>query len=50
MCKKLRSDRGEHLPWVLIGLREAPKEDVVISLTEMVYGSQMVLPGQPGKK
>ena len=36
-----------HLPWVLMGLRAAPKEDSGISSAEMVYGQPMRLPGQP---
>ena len=33
----------EHLPWVLLGLRSAPRED---SAAEAVYGSDLVLPHQ----
>jgi len=36
-----------HLPWVLMGLRAAPKEDSGISSAELVYGEPMRLPGQP---
>jgi len=36
----------EHLPWVLLGLRSAPKEDAAVSSAEAVYGTQLVLPGQ----
>ena len=36
-----------HLPWVLLGLRAAPKEDSGISSAEMVLGSPLLLPGQP---
>jgi hypothetical protein len=36
----------EHLPWVLLGIRATPKDDVGISATEVVYGAQMVVPGQ----
>ena len=35
-----------HLPWVLLGLRAAPKEDSAISAAEAVYGEQLNLPGQ----
>ena len=35
-----------HLPWVLMGLRAAPKEDSAISSAEMVLGSNIILPGQ----
>jgi hypothetical protein len=36
----------EHLPWVLLGLRAAPKEDSAVSSAELVFGSPLVLPGQ----
>ncbi len=39
-------DWAEHLPWVLLGLRAAPKEDSAVSSAELVLGSQLVLPGQ----
>ena len=35
-----------HLPWVLLGLRAAPKEDSNISSAEILYGAPLVLPGQ----
>jgi hypothetical protein len=35
----------DHLPWVLMGLRAAPKEDSNTSSAEMVYGAPMTLPG-----
>ena len=39
-------DWYHHLPWVLLGLRSAPKEDSAISSAEMVYGSPLTLPDQ----
>jgi hypothetical protein len=39
-------DWAEHLPWVLLGLRAAPKEDSAVSSAELVLDSQLVLPGQ----
>jgi hypothetical protein len=36
----------EHLPWVLFGLRAAPKEDSAISSAELVFGAPLTLPGQ----
>jgi transposase InsO family protein len=36
----------EHLPWVLLGLRAAPKEDCGFSSAEMVYGAPLTLPGE----
>jgi hypothetical protein len=35
-----------HLPWVLLGLRSAPKEDCGLSSAEMFYGTALTLPGQ----
>jgi hypothetical protein len=32
-----------HLPWVLLGLRAAPKEDSVVSSSELVYGTALIL-------
>jgi cleavage and polyadenylation specificity factor subunit 1 len=40
------SDWPQHLPWVLLGLRAAPKEDSGVSSAEMLYGSPLTLPGQ----
>jgi transposase InsO family protein len=34
-----------HLPWVLLGLRAAPREDSGVSAAELVYGSPLQLPG-----
>jgi hypothetical protein len=39
-------DWPDHLPWVLLGLRAAPREDSVVSAAELVYGSPLSLPGQ----
>ena len=35
-----------HLPWVLLGLRTAPKEGLDVSAAEMVYGEQLTVPGE----
>ena len=37
---------ADHLPWVLLGLRAAPKEDTAVSAAEAVFGQQLVLPSQ----
>ena len=37
---------NEYLPWVLLGLCTAPREDSVTSVFEAVYGSDLVLPKQ----
>jgi transposase InsO family protein len=36
----------EHLPWVLLGLRAAPKEDSNTSAAEATLGTPLTLPGQ----
>jgi hypothetical protein len=41
------NDWPDHLPWVLLGMRAAPKEDSAVSSAEMVLGDLPVLPGQP---
>lgn len=33
------------LPWVLLGLRNAPKEDLGVSPSEMLYGQPLRVPG-----
>jgi transposase InsO family protein len=35
----------EHLPWVLLGLRVAPKEDSGVSAVQLTFGIQLTLPG-----
>jgi hypothetical protein len=46
-ARSAANDWPEHLPWVLLGLRAAPKEDSAVSSAEMVLGDPLVLPGQP---
>ncbi|MFN9940768.1 MAG: hypothetical protein ACK56I_14950, partial [bacterium] len=46
-ARSAANDWPDHLPWVLLGLRAAPKEDRAISSAEMVLGNPLVLPGQP---
>jgi len=36
----------EHLPWVLLGIRAAPKDDVGVSAAEVLFSTPLVLPGQ----
>jgi transposase InsO family protein len=36
----------EHLPWVLLGLRAAPKEESGVSSAELVFGTALSLPAQ----
>ncbi len=40
------TDWYQHLPWVLLGLRAAPRKDSGISAAEPVYGCPLSLPGQ----
>ena len=40
------ADWLEHLPWVLLGLRAAPKEEAGVSAAEATYGHSLVLPNQ----
>ena len=35
----------QELPWVLLGIRTAPKEDLGCSSAEMVYGTPLTVPG-----
>jgi cleavage and polyadenylation specificity factor subunit 1 len=37
---------SEHVPWVLLGLRAAPKEESGTSAAEAVFGEKLVLPNQ----
>jgi transposase InsO family protein len=46
-ARQAANDWPEHLPWVLLGLRAAPKEDSGVSSAEMVLGEALVLPSQP---
>ena len=39
-------DWPSHLPWVLLGLRAAPKEDHNVSAAELLYGAPLALPGE----
>jgi hypothetical protein len=45
-ARLVNQDWLSQLPWVLLGLRAAPKEDCGLSSAEMVYGEPIVLPGQ----
>jgi hypothetical protein len=36
----------DHLPWVMLGLRAAPKDKAAVSAAEVVYGAPLVVPGQ----
>ena len=36
---------SDHLPWVLLGIRTSPKEDLGTSPAELVYGANLTVPG-----
>ena len=40
------SDWCSQLPWVLLGLRTLPKDSLIHSSAEMVYGQPLVVPGE----
>jgi hypothetical protein len=40
------ADWEQHLPWVLLGLRAAPKDDSGVSAAELTFGCQLTLPGE----
>ena len=40
------SDWCSQLPWVLLGLRTMPKDGLIHSSAEMVYGQPLVVPGE----
>jgi hypothetical protein len=42
----VRGGVAEHVPWALLGLRCAPKEESGVSAEEAVYGFPLVLPNQ----
>jgi len=39
-------DWHQHLPWVLLGLRSAPKEDPAVSAAGLAFGTPLVLLGE----
>lgn len=40
------ADWADRLPWVMLGLRSAPKEDLQASSAELVYGQPLRVPGE----
>jgi Integrase core domain len=47
LCARCGGTRwAEELPWVLLGLRAAPRDNTGVSPAELIYGKQLVLPGQ----
>ncbi len=45
-ARAARADRHSHLPWVMLGIRSAWRENTTFSPAEAVFGAQPVLPGQ----
>jgi transposase InsO family protein len=39
------ADWPKHLPWIMLGLRTAPREDSGVSAAELVFGAPLALPG-----
>ena len=39
-------DLVDQLPWVLLGLRTEPREDLKASTVQLVYGAPIVIPGE----
>ena len=46
MARCTGGDWKAQLPWVLLGLRTAPKEDLQASPAEMVFGETVAVPGE----
>ena len=46
MARCAGDDWLSHLPWVLLGLRTMPRENLRVSSAEMVYGDSLVVPGE----
>ena len=42
-----QADWPQHLPWILLNIRTAPKTDCNTSTAEMVYRAALTLPAQP---
>ena len=38
---------ADHLPWVILGLHAAPKDESRVSAAEAALGQPLVIPGQP---
>ena len=45
-AREAGADLPEHLPWVLLGLRAAPKKTTGLSSSQLVLGQPLVLPGE----
>ncbi|XP_055500353.1 uncharacterized protein LOC129702590 [Leucoraja erinacea] len=46
MARLTGPDWMDELPWVMLGIRTAPKEDLASSSAELVYGSPLTVPGE----
>jgi len=44
-ARDCKENWAEHLPWVLLGLRAAPKEEAGVSSAEVALGARLELPG-----
>jgi hypothetical protein len=43
-ARSAAADWADHLPWVMLGIRAAFREDSDFTPAEAVFGSQLVLP------
>jgi transposase-like protein len=44
-ARAAHSNWHQHLPWIMLGIRAAPRENSGISAAELVYGAPLQLPG-----
>jgi len=44
-AREAKTEWDDHLPWVMLGLRAAPKDESAVSAGEAVFGQQLALPG-----
>jgi hypothetical protein len=45
-ARAVDSNWSLHLPWIMLGIRAAPREDSGVLAVDLVYGSPLQLPGQ----
>ncbi|XP_059840370.1 uncharacterized protein LOC132401985 [Hypanus sabinus] len=46
MARLRGANWADELPWVLLGIRTAPKDDLHTSSAELVYGAPLAVPGE----
>ena len=45
LTSAMASSWADELPWILLGIRTAPKDDLQSSSAELAYGSPLTVPG-----